>query len=255
MISKLAGILSLSLLSFSALSQTTEPAKKTGRPDIPGTFTVELGINRALNTPDDFTTGLWGSRSVNIYYQYELRILKSRFSFVPGVGLSLERFKWRNGQVLGYQREDNLFNEPILSTDTMHLFSMAQHQIPGLRKSQLVTNYVDVPLELRYTFNPDDPARSVKIGVGARVGYLYDAFNKLKMKQDGETMQIKDKQNFNLTRFRYGVFAKLSFGNFSLFGYYNLTPLFQDGKGLYSEKNVPFNELNTFTGGISLSSF
>ena len=170
--------------------------------------------------------------------------MNSKFSFVPGIGLSLERFKFKNNAILAY---------PADNRDSVLLLSVADHQISTIRKSQLITNYIEVPLDLRYTLNPDDPARSFKISIGGRVGYLYDAFTKIKYKEDGEAKQVKDKQNFNLNRFRYGVSAKIGFGNFALFGYYNLNTLFKEDKGLY--QNGRPMDFNTFTAGISLSSF
>jgi hypothetical protein len=245
MVNKLAGIFILCTLSFSALSQTTPAANPPARPDIPGTFTLELGLNRALSAPDNFDIGLWGSRTVNVYYQYEMQILKSKFSFVPGIGLSLERFKFRDGDIISYA--DDAHN-------SVELLPISEHQITTLKKSQLVTNFVEAPLEFRYTSNPDDPARSFKISVGGRVGYLYDSFSKIKFKEDGESKQVKDKQTFNLNRFRYGVYGKVGFGNFSLFGYYNLSPMFKEDEGFFDTNQEAIN-FNTFTAGISLSSF
>jgi hypothetical protein len=86
------------------------------------------------------------------------------------------------------------------------------------------------------------------------VGYLYDEFNKLKYRQNGDTKQLKDKQNMNLNRFRYGVFAKLGFGSFSLFGYYNLSSMFESNNGIYYN-GQRYDDMNTLTAGISLSSF
>src|SRR5690606_14594695 len=121
-------------------------------------------------------------------------------------------------------------------------------------KSQLITNFIDIPVELRFTSKPNDPNRAFKIGVGGRIGYMYDAFTKMKYKPAGEEVkQLKDKQNFNLTRFRYGVYGRLGLGNFSLFAYYNLTPLFEEGKGLW-ENGRPV-DFQTITVGISLASF
>ncbi len=231
-------------VSLTVYGQTAEKRSTTARPDLPGTFTLEFGFNRGLDAPERFDLGLFGSRSLNIYYQYEMRILKSRFSFVPGIGLSLERFKFRNGDILTF---------PADNRDSVILLPVSEHQIRTLRKSQLITNYVEIPLELRYTTNPDDPARSFKISIGGRVGYLYDAMTKIKFKDDGEMKQVKDKQNFNLNRFRYGVSAKVGFGNFALFGYYNLTPLFKEGEGFHN-MGQPI-DFNTFTVGLSLASF
>ncbi len=246
---KLAAIALSLALSLSAAAQVSEPnaasanpaAKKGTKPDIPGAFVLEVGINTALQPPSRFEEAVWGSRTVNIYYQYEIQIMKSHFSVVPGIGLSLERFKFKNGATLGFDE------------DSLKLFLPSETAMTGLKKSQLVTNYVDVPLEFRFNSNPDDPARSFKLAIGGRIGYMYDSFDKLKYKADGETKQLKDKQDWNLTRFRYGVYSKIGFGNFALFGYYNLTPLFKEGEGP-GQKNV-VTDFQTLTVGISLSSF
>jgi hypothetical protein len=65
--------------------------------------------------------------------------------------------------------------------------------------------------------------------------------------------KLKDKQDYNLNKFRYGVSAKLGVGNFSLFGYYNLSDLFEKNKGILEDSQL--KNFNTFTVGISLSSF
>lgn len=246
MIKKLAGILLLTGTSFAAISQDSATKKRYSRPDLPGIFTVELALNRGLDAPDNFDLGLWGSRTINIYYQYEIRILKSKFSLVPGIGVSLERFKFRNGHILQYAGASDDSVMLLAPADSKDLY-------PNLRKVQLINNYIDLPVELRFTSNPDDPARSLKISVGARIGYMYDAFNKLKFKQDGEVKQIKDKQFYNLNRIRYGVYGKIGIGNISLFGYYNVSPMFKEGKG-FQEAGIP-NDFNTMTIGISLAAF
>jgi hypothetical protein len=244
MIQKIASFLILLTVASTAIAQTTPNTVKKGRPDIPGTFVVEVGVNRGLDAPSKFQLGLWGSRTVNVYYQYDFRILKSRFSFVPGIGLSMERYKFKNFRILGYDEDDSL---SLLQP------SDAMVNLPGIKKSQLVTNYIDVPLELKYSSKPDDPARSFKASVGGRIGYMYDSFRKLKYKQEGEMMRLKDKQDFNLNKVRYGVFGKIGVGNFAIVGYYNLTNLFEDGKGL-GEKGI-IQDFPTYTIGISLSSF
>ena len=243
MIRKFTAILLVTACFSQAFSQESEP-KKTTRPDIPGTFTVELGVNGAPQAPSRFDLGFWGSRTINVYYQYDLRVLKSRFSVVPGIGLSLERFKFTNGYTLMYGAGPN---------DSLAMFSHTQAGYPGMKKSQLVTNYVEVPLEICYRSNPEDPARSFKASIGGRVGYLYDSFTKVKHKENTEVKKLKDKQKYQLNEVRYGVFAKIGLGNFSIFGYYNLNPLFEKGKGPVEKGKT--TEFNTFTAGISLSSF
>ena len=241
MMKKTLGLILFTGLCFNALSQTTESKPRSGRPDIPGTFVLELGVNRTPGAPSNVSLGLWGSRTLNVYYQYDVRILNSRFSLVPGIGLSLERFKFKNFRSLGY------------SGDSLMLMLPNELGLPDMRKTQLVTNYIDIPLELKYSSKPEDPARSFKLSVGGRIGYLFDSFTKIKFKVDGDTYKIKNKQDWNLNRVRYGVFGKIGIGNFSVFTYYNLTDLFQDDGALWENKQQ--TNFNTFTVGISLSSF
>ena len=246
MIKKLTFVAFIFAFSLPAFAQTE--ANKSRRPDIPGAFVVEILVNRDLNGPDHFDLGLWGSRTANIYYQYPIRLFKSRFSIVPAVGLSLERFKLKNFGTFGFDAEDSV-----------KIFSPAEvaTRFPSIKKSQLITNYFEIPVELRYSSNPNDPNRSFNAGIGARIGYMYDSFSKVKYREDGETKKVKDKQDFNLNDLRYGVFAKVGVGNFSLVGYYNLTNLFRDGKGpgLPGGPNGVVTDFNTFSVGISLSSF
>jgi hypothetical protein len=249
MMYRFAVLLLLSGISVAAFSQTEAPKKVSRRPDIPGTFVLELGFNRDLSGPDNFSLGFFGSRSVNVYYQYDFRILKSKFSFVPGIGLSLERFKFKNNALIDYAPND---------LESIAMTSPANAAIPGIKKSMLVTNYIDVPLEIKYSTNPDDPARSFKISVGGRVGFMYDSFNKIKYKENGEVKKLKNKEDFNLSKLRYGLTARIGVGNFSLFGYYNLSPLFEKGKGLsdtLADDSTVKNDFSTLTIGISLASF
>src|SRR5690606_41502951 len=99
---------------------------------------------------------------------------------------------------------------------------------PGVKKSMLVTNYINVPVEIRFSTPPHDRSRSFRASVGGRVGYLYDSFTKIKYSQDSEVRSIMDKQNYNLRKLRYGAFFKIGIGNIGLITYYNLTPLIDD---------------------------
>ena len=69
------------LVSVSVTAQETTPIPKKGtiRPDIPGTFSIEIGINQSFNKPDTavFGLGLWGSRAFNLYYQLDIQLFSN----------------------------------------------------------------------------------------------------------------------------------------------------------------------------------
>ncbi|MCI0752132.1 MAG: PorT family protein [Flammeovirgaceae bacterium] len=212
--------------------------EKKGRPNIPGTFLIDIGVNAPSNKPSDFDIGFWGSRTLNLYYQYDMQIGKSKFSFHPGIGIGFERFKFSDDKTIGY---DDFSGDTLKMVDT---------GLPSIRKSQLIANYLDIPLELRFSTNPYDPSRSFKVAVGVRGGVLVDSFTKVKYKEDGEMKKIKNKENYNLNPIRYGVHMRIGVGNFNFFTYYNLSTLFEE-KDLGLQKKG----MSNITMGFSLAGF
>ncbi|HWA34290.1 MAG TPA: outer membrane beta-barrel protein [Cyclobacteriaceae bacterium] len=238
----LAGIAGFSQDS-TALKTTAAPAKKkTFRPDIPGSIMVELGINFKNGVvPPDFKVGFWGSRTLNIYYQYPIRLFKSNFSINPGLGLSLERWKLTN--------EYTLAPKPL--ADGTYPLVPATDVLPGveIKRSQLINNYLEMPIELRFDTNPEDIARSVNVSVGGRIGWLYDSFTKLDYSETSENKSLKEKQLHGMNTYRYGMYGRVGVGGFSIFCYYNISPMFQDGKGPIQ------TQMNSVTLGISVNGF
>lgn len=263
MTQKLACLLLL-VAAASSVSLAQSAEKRKGRPDIPGTFLIDLGVNRLIKAPNDLKYGLWGSRTINTYYLYDMRIGKSKFSFHPGIGLGMEHFKLQSfNQYLPNDTIKRLNPTLILDSDGNTAFinggnylydgdTLKQVTYPatlGIKKSLLALTYVDVPFEFRFSTNPDDPSRSFKAAIGGRVGYLLGSHTKMKYKENGEFKKLKNEQNFNLSPFRYSVSLRIYIGNFNFFGYYNLNPLFKEDKGPMKTKT------NSFTVGFSLAGF
>ena len=228
-------------LILTGVNGYSQEKKKTSRPDIPGSFIVELGVNLKNGiTPPAFQKGFWGSRTINFYYQYPIRVGKTKFSLVPGIGLSLERWKFTN-QVTFPQRPDADGSFPLIPAATI---------FPGsINRSQLVNNYIDVPIEIRFDTTPEDVARSFSIAFGGRFGVLYDSFTKVDYSFQGENKSNKDKQWHGMNPFRVGLYTRVSLGGFGMFSYFNLSPMFEPGKG-------PDNTtMNSVTIGISVNGF
>lgn len=246
MIRKVLFFVLFTALSGAVMAQgETSPAqKKKGRPDIPGTFAIDLGFNLPTEK-EDFNTSFFGSRNIDFYYFYDIQIGASQFSIHPGIGLGLERYKFNNDRTLGYVAGPN---SPF---DTLQ---MVPSPFSSLKKSQLITNYIDIPLEFRFSANPNDPNRSFKVSAGFKFGVLYDSFTKQKYREESETKKLKDKQNYNLNPIRYGVLLRIGVGNFSAYGYYGISPLFKDGKGPNDGEGIP-GTINNWTVGLTLATF
>jgi hypothetical protein len=237
----LIGVAGFSQDSTAVKSAPGTAKKKTFRPDIPGSFMVELGLNFKNGVvPPDFKHGVWGSRTINFYYQYPIRLFKSNFSFNPGIGLSLERWKFTN--------EYTLSPKPI--SDGSYPLVPATDIYPGtINRSQLINNYIEAPIELRFDTNPEDIARSFNVSIGGRFGYLYDSFTKVDYRENGEDKSAKDKQLHGMARFRYGMYGRIGLGGFSIFTYYNISPMFDPGKGPVQ------TTMNSVTIGVSVNGF
>lgn len=239
------------LLTSAAFAQY-ETVTKTKRPSIPGTFLVDLGINRALNAGSTWKQGLWGSRTVNVYYQYPIRFGRTKFSFNPGIGLSMERWKFTNGAMLMDTVELVSFPNGAAAANQVEQYNLlSPERVYGslARKSMFITNYLEMPIEFRFDTKPEDIARSFNVAIGGRVGLRMNSFTKVKYKDGGENIKVKDKQSFGLNDFRYGVYTRVGIGGFSWFAFYNLSEMFEKGKGPQGL------DINTLTVGISINGF
>jgi hypothetical protein len=104
------------------------------------------------------------------------------------------------------------------------------------KKYKLVTVFAEVPIELRYTFNPAKESKSWKIALGAKIGTMLNAHTKGKTLQNKSgtainayTLKESKRTFFNGTRIV--ATARVGIGNFSLVANYQLTSLIKDAAG------------------------
>lgn len=221
-------VLSLGLFSqFSAFASTgtgTEPkdSQETNqlhgpRPDLPGRLIINLGSSYLVGAPEGMALKVFGSRTLDLYYSPKsIDIPKLKLSFVPGLGFGFDRFSFQKAVQLDYDEAGDL----ILDSLTI-----------DAQRSKFVTNYIDLPLELRFIPMFDTKEKSVWIAVGGLIGYNFEAHTKLKYKENDQLKMTKQREDFDLNKIRYSVHARIGFGGFSLYYRMGLSELFESGKG------------------------
>lgn len=208
--------------------------KRSARPNIPGMLLLEFGFS-TIQDEGSLSTDVVGSRTINFLYFYDIQIAGSGFYFTPGVGLGLDRFRFSDDVTI--ERELTQNNAELVPIDG-----------GGVQKSMLITNYIDFPLEVRYYANSEDRRRSFNVGLGAKIGVLYNSHTKIKQTL-GKTYKLKNHDDFGINRFRYGITGRIGIGGFNLFVYKNINEIFEEGKATFAP------DATTLTIGLSFTTF
>lgn len=218
-------------------TSTTE-SKREGRPDIPGDLFIDFGFNLLSNAPSEMAINGWGSRTVNLYYQYSKMIGESHFGISPGLGVGVSKYAFQRDVTL----EDG--TNGITTTALSNILGLNQ-----VSRSQFDAVYLDVPLDFWFYANKYDK-RGFKVGIGGKGGLRIDSKTKYVYSEDGAKKKTKQKEDWGLNQFRYGVHLKVGIGVFHLYGAYMFSPLFDSTRLEPSLKNP-----NTWTVGISVAGF
>jgi len=181
-------------------------------------FMLQFGM-AGWGKPDDITTKGF-SRTFNGYFLFDFPFKsnpKLSVAVGPGVGT------------------DNIFfDKTTVDLNDRNGVKFLRDTITRYKKHKLVTGYVEAPIELRYSTNPENMNKGWKFAVGAKIGTLIDAKMKSKIDLDatgtgGYFTKEKDRRYINSTRF--ALIGRVGLGNFSVFGSYTVTDFFKEGLG------------------------
>lgn len=210
--------------SVSAFSQDTKNKKKFDLGNRPGDhFMLQLALNSWQGTPDSISSHMGGlQRSANAYVMLDKPFKGNpRFSFGIGIGVGTSNIYFKKMIV------DIASSKPLLpfnAVDTLNNF----------KKFKLSTAFLEAPIELRFTDNPENPNKTIKAAIGIKVGTLINAHTKGKVLRNAAgnvlnsyTIKENSKSYFNTTRM--AATARIGYGAFSVFGAYNITGIFKDG--------------------------
>ena len=193
-----------------------------------------------LNSSEHFSNNhfrLWGSKSVEIGYIRNTRLLKNNNLLHLNYGLSWMMDKLK-------MKEDEHF---VKNGNITEIVPYPKETI----KSKFKTMYLILPISLEFDFTEPIqykgktyyPAQmGFHAGVGAYVGALLATKQKVKYTENGSTHKDMNRKYYNVNEWTYGVSANIGYGWFSFYARYSLVPLFT---------NNPINEY-PFSVGIRL---
>lgn len=225
---------------FAAVAQTdtTRNTRMLSPMQVPSSdhFLIQFGAAQWLNKPDSIHTGGF-SRTFNMYLMLSFPFKTNpHFSVALGPGIATDNIFLDKQQA---QITATTTTIPFRNTaDTTHF-----------KKFKVATAFLEAPVELRFSGNPDNNSKSIKVALGVKVGTMLSAWTKGKTLQNkaGTTLndyieKEKSKRYFNTTRF--SLTGRIGWGHFTAFTSYALTPVFKEGVG---------PKMNTLSIGLSLS--
>jgi len=201
--------------------------------DVPGSLSFDLGFNFFSDVEDTASIKWFGSRTARITYQYELTILKSGFTFNPGIGWSDERYSFEEDVTIVEDINSNRVS--LVPIDTINGLPT------DVQKSILSASYLDIPLEIRWHADKTDLQKSFKIAVGIRGGILLGGKTKIKYEDPLNNRKLQSKENYNLASFRLGWHARMGFGGITVYYFQNITEVFENNRGpIEMDNTIPF---------------
>ena len=202
-------------------------AKKKRKPPRKEMLLVNLNFDAWLGTPAGIESKWFSSRGVDVAILYDQVIARSWFSAAVGVG-----FNSHNIHMEGFPIEYE-----IQSGGTYTKLDGSFFDGKNINVNKLSTNFIDIPIEIRYRSKPHKNGKRIAASVGFKLGWLVQSHTKTKTDEDlffqgvNFRSKIKTYDIPNLNKFRYGVTARVGYANFYLNFFYSLTPLFREGRG------------------------
>ncbi|HQS25216.1 MAG TPA: outer membrane beta-barrel protein [Sediminibacterium sp.] len=232
------------LVGLGAAAQTTETKKKDwSKIDLSGRskdhFMIQYGVDTWTGRPDSVRTGNGFSRHFNFYVMFDKPFKNNkRMSLAYGAGIGSSNIFFDNVNV---DIKSNAGRLPFTIADSLNHFD----------KFKVTNIFLEIPVELRYYTNPENPAKSWKFAIGAKIGTLLRTHTKGKnlVDKNGQTVYGNSfvqkevtKKYFNGTPI--ALTGRIGYGIIGLQGSYQITSVLKEGVG---------PSMNRFTIGISIS--
>lgn len=180
---------------------------------------LQFGYSNWITKPDTVKTKPF-SYTFNAFLCYDFPIKKTHLSFAAGLGISTTS-TYLDNQVLKIDNTDTLGVAATFINDS----------IVNYKRYKFNTAYITAPFELRYFSNINNRNRGFKAAIGLQVGTLVSGHTKGLRSVQGTNIKDKEVTKRYLTPWNFAATARVGWGNFSVFGSYNLTNVFKDNQG------------------------
>lgn len=176
---------------------------------------IQFGYEGWSNTPDSIKTKGIG-RFFNTYITYDFPIQQSNFSFAAGAGIGTSHIFFNDQQVI--------------LNDTLAYVQFVPETL-SYKKYKLGTTYLEAPVEFRYFGNMKDRNKGIKIAFGLKIGMLVGSKTKGRREINNKPVVEKVSAKRYIDSYRYTLHGRIGYGNFTLYGGYNLNNLFKTNLG------------------------
>ena len=196
---------------------------------------LDLGVNGYLNSNNKFDLPAnykyldldYGrSRTFSINFaEKDFTLYKEYIQLVTGLGIEWNNYRFSNNT--------RIFNDSDKITGYIDTIRYSN--------SKLRVTYLNLPILLNFN-SSSESSNAFHFAAGIIFGYNIGSMTKVIFENNGKTNKDKQHGDYNASVFRYGLTARVGFGDIRLFGTYQLTQLFQKDKG---------PELYPFSAGLS----
>lgn len=217
----------------SALAQESEviapaPQQKSKGSD---KFMYTLTFDNLFHKETNGFKTRWHSRGTSLNFMYDIPIKQSSFSFAPGIGFSHSSY-YHNAFIV----------EDTLSTNFAPIADFKDDE--DYKRHKLTTNYLDIPVELRWYSKANAKDMHWRVALGMKLGMKLTATSKEVRKVNGYFKKIKTKGYTDVNILRAGPTLRVGYGAFNLYGFYSLTNLFKKDQG---------PDMNAFSIGLAIT--
>ncbi len=176
---------------------------------------VRLGEGSPKATEELFSLRTIKSVNVNIWpILLKVNLVQHVLNLKTGIGVVMNNYRYTKNVTYV-----NALDETYIKLSDI-----------DLEKNKLFTEYLTIPVLLHLNTNPHRDSRAFHVSAGPTFGLLIKSRTKQKSE---ERNKVKNKDPFNLEKFRVGLRGEIGYGPINFYGTYSFTPIHQYGLEQY----------------------